>query len=221
MLLFAVARLAILSFCRFHRSVVASTEGVPANGGKFLEHLEAVFQVAHAGALVVSPGDRNLDDPIAVLDGDEQNLRVKAPVLDGLELKHSLRCPASECLEAALGVGEGQVHDGAGNGVEAAAEELAVERLALRLAVGLEPAGANGDVRALANGVKEAFGLLDGRREVGVGEENHIAPRRQHSGAHAVAFAAVAGVLEQAQFYRAAIIRQALNRTAHNQPILS
>src|ERR1035438_4222738 len=49
-------------------------------------------------------------------------------------------------------------------------------------------------------------------REVGVGEENHIAPRRQHSGAHAVAFAAVAGVLEQAQFYRAAIIRQALNR---------
>jgi len=68
-------------------------------GGKFLEHLKAVFQVAHAGALVVSPGDRNLDDPIAVLDGDEQNLRVKAPVLDGLELKHSLRCPASECLE--------------------------------------------------------------------------------------------------------------------------
>src|ERR1035438_9319320 len=123
--------LASLAFCRFRWSVVASAEGVPADDGEFLKHLEAVFEVAHAGALVVRPGDRNLDDPEAVLDGDEQNLRVEAPMLDGLELEYSLRRPARERLEAALGVGEGQVHDGAGDGVEAAAEELAVERLAL------------------------------------------------------------------------------------------
>jgi len=78
-----------------------------------------------------------------------------------------------------------------------AAKELAIEGLALGLAAALQPAGADGDVRALLDGGKEVFSLLNGRREVGVGEQHHIAPRLEHPGAHAVAFAAVAGVFKQ------------------------
>jgi hypothetical protein len=92
-----------------------------------------------------------------------RDLRVEAPALDGLELEDGLGGLAGEGLEAALGVGKGQAHDEAGDDVEAAAEELAVEGLALGLAVALQPAGADGDVRALLDGGKEAFGLLDGR----------------------------------------------------------
>src|ERR1039458_6159283 len=121
---------------------IAPAESVPADDGDLLKHLHAVLEVAHAGALVVSPADRDLDDPVAALEGDEQNLRVESPVLDGLELEDGLRGLAGEGLESALGVGERQAHDGAGDGVEAAAKELAEERLAVSLAGGLQPAGA-------------------------------------------------------------------------------
>jgi hypothetical protein len=69
-------------------------------------------------------------NPEIALEGDEENLRIEAPALDGLELEDGLGGLAGEGLEAALGVGEGQAHDEAGDGVEAAAEELAIERLA-------------------------------------------------------------------------------------------
>ena len=104
---------------------------------------------------------------------------------------------AGEGLEAALGVGEGQAHHGAGDGVEAAAEELAVEGLALGLAVAPPASESRWRYQRPLDGGKKAFSLLDGRREVGVGEEHHSAPRLEHPGAHAVTFAAVAGVLDQ------------------------
>ena len=135
---------------------------------------------------------------VAALEGDEEDLRVEAPALDGLELEDGLRGGAGEGLEAALRIGKVQPHDDAGDGVEAAAEELAVERLAMGLAAAFKPARADGDVRARGDGGKEPLGLLDGRRQVGVGEHDHFAERLQHAGAHAVALAAVAGIFDQA-----------------------
>ena len=134
---------------------------------------------------------------VAALEGDEQNLRVEAPALDGLELEDGLRGGAGKGLEAALGIGKAQPHDHAGDGVEAAAEKLPVKRLAMGLAAFFQPSGADGDIRAGGDGGKEPLRLLDGRRQVGVGEHDHFAPRLQHSGAHAIALAAVAGVLHQ------------------------
>src|ERR1035437_3419142 len=116
---------------RVHRLVVASAEGVPADDGDLLKHFEAVFEVAHAGALVVGPADRHLDNPEIALEGDEQYLRVEAPALNGLKLEDGLGGLAGEGLEAALGVGVGQAYDEAGDGVEAAAKELAVEGVGL------------------------------------------------------------------------------------------
>ena len=44
---------------------------------------------------------------------------------------------------------------------------------------------------------KQALRLLDGRREIGVGEHHHFAEGLENAIAHAIAFAAVAGILEQ------------------------
>ena len=106
---------------------------------------------------------------------------------------------AVEGFEAALGVGEGQAHDHARDPVEAAAEELAVERLVDGLAAAVEPAGADGDVGAVVDGGEEALGFFDGRGEVGVGEHDDIAGGLEDAVADAVALAAVAGVLEEAE----------------------
>ncbi len=81
--------------------------------------------------------------------------------------------------------------------VEAAAEKLPVKRLANGLARALQPAGADGDVGAGGDGGKQALGLLDGRGEIGVGEHHHFAEGVENAVAHAVALAAVAGILEQ------------------------
>jgi hypothetical protein len=55
-----------------------------------------------------------------------------------------------------LRVGVGQAHDGARDGIETAAEKLAVKRLADGLAGALKPARADGDVGAGGDGGEEA-----------------------------------------------------------------
>ena len=87
------------------RLVVAAEESVPADDGDFLQHPGSVSQVADAGALVVGPAYGDFDDAVAALEGDEENLGIEAPALDGLELEDGLRGGAGEGLESALGVG--------------------------------------------------------------------------------------------------------------------
>ena len=65
---------------------------------------------------------------------------------------------------------------------------------------GGEPAGADGDVGALGDGLEEALGLRDGSGEVGVREHDDVPPGVQDAGADAVAFAAVAGILHEVNF---------------------
>ena len=155
--------------------VVAAAEGVPADLGHLLEHLQAVFEVADAAALVVAPGDGDFDDLVAEAAGDEEKLGVETPALDGLKAEDDLGGFAFEGLEAALGVFVREAHDLARDPVEAAAEEAAVERLVDGLALLVEPAGADSDVGAGVEGGKEALGFFDGRGEVGVGEEDGLA----------------------------------------------
>jgi len=137
--------------------------------------LEAVAKVADAGAGVVGPADGDFLDVIAALEGDEENFRIESPAFDGLELEDGLGGGAGEGFESALSVGEGQAHNEAREGVETSAEDLAVEGLAMGLAAGGEPAGADGDIGAVGNGLEEAFGFFDRGREVGVGEHDDIA----------------------------------------------
>ncbi len=145
----------------------------------------------------MSPTDGDFVDAVAALAGDEENFRIEAPALDGLQLEDGLRGGAGEGLEAALRVSVGKAHDGAGDAVETAAEKLPIERLANGLAGALEPAGTDGDVGAGGDGGEETVGLLNGRGEIGVGEHDHFTERVKNAVAHAVALAVIAGILEQ------------------------
>ncbi len=87
--------------------VVTASHEVSADAGHVFEHLDAVLEVAHAAALVVTPGDGDFANDVLQLASDEENLGIEAPALDGLKTEDDLRCLAFEGLEAALGVFEG------------------------------------------------------------------------------------------------------------------
>ena len=131
------------------------------------------------------------------LAGDEEDFGVEAPALDGLEAEDSLGGFALEGLEAALGVFEGKAHDAAGDPVEAAAEEAAVEGLVGGLFLFVEPAGADGYVGAVVDGGEEELGFFHGGGEVGVGEHDDVAGGLEEAVADGVALALVAGVLDE------------------------
>ena len=155
------------------------------------------LEVAHAAALVVAPGDGDFADDVFEFAGDEEDLGIEAPALDRLEAEDDLRCLAFEGLETALRVFVRQAHDGAGDPVETAAEELAIERLVNCLAGAVHPARTDGNVGAVADGVEEALGFFHRGGEIGVGEHDDIAGGLQETVADRVAFAAVAWVLHQ------------------------
>ena len=179
--------------------VIAAGERVVANDGHLFKHLHAVFQVAHAAALVMAPGDGNFNDGVAKLTGDEEDLRIESPALDALQAEDDLGGLTPEGLEAALGVFERQAHHAAGNAIEAAAKDLAVERLLNGLAGAIHPAGAYGNVSAGVNGGEKAVGLFHGCGEVGVSEHNDVARGLQETIADGVAFAAIARIFDQVE----------------------
>ncbi len=164
--------------------VVASGHEVRPDARHVFEHLHTVAEIAHAAALVVAPGDRNLADNVLQLAGDEEYLGIEAPALDGLEAEDDLRGLAFEGLEAALRVFVGQAHDGAGDPVEATAEELAVEGLVDGLPGAVHPARTDGNVGAVGDGVEEALGFFHWGGEIGVGEHDDVAGGLQEAVTH-------------------------------------
>ena len=147
----------------------------------------------------MAPADRNLFDFHLELDGKEEDFGVEAPAFDALQAEDDLGRGPLEGLEAALGVLEGETHGGAGDGVETSAEETPVKRLMRGLLGGVEPAGADGDVRALVDGGHQEFGLFHGGGEVGVGEHDDLAGGLEEAVADGVALALVAWVLEETE----------------------
>ncbi len=65
------------------------------------------------------------------------------------------------------------------------------------LAGAVHPAGADGDVGAVFEGGDQALCLFHGGREVGVGEHDDVAGGLQEAVADGVAFALVAGILDE------------------------
>lgn len=59
-------------------------EGIPAYKEEFLEHLQAVFEIADAGALVMTPRDGDLAHNKAALERYEENFRIETPALYAL-----------------------------------------------------------------------------------------------------------------------------------------
>ncbi len=68
------------------------------------------------------------------------------------------------------------------------------------LTAALEPSRADGDIGAGGYGCKKAIRLVHGRGEIGVCEHDDLTEGLQHPGSDAVAFSAIAGILNEPYF---------------------
>lgn len=142
----------------------------------------------------MAPGDWNLAHDVTAFKGNKENFRVESPAMDALKLEYRVCRLMGEGFESALRIGEGQAHDHACDKVEAAAEELPVEGLVDGLASAIKPARADGHIRALADGRKQALSLLNRGREVRVREENYASAGVEHAVADAISFTVVGSI---------------------------
>src|SRR5579883_157125 len=180
-----------------NRPAVDAGKSIPAHKKEFLKHFQAIFQVADARTLIMSPGNGYLANGIAALNGNKKYLRIKPPAFNPLQLKNSLRNLPRECLKAALRIGKRQRHDHARDEIKTAPEEAPIERLPQCLPLHLKPARANGNVHPLANCCEQQFCFLHGRRQIGVGEHDDISRGLQHAVAHCVSLAAIARIMNK------------------------
>jgi len=179
--------------------VVFAGDVVPADVKHLKEHAGAVEQWVDAGSVAMGPGYGDFLYFEAEFAGEEKNFGVESPALDFLAREDGVDGRTIEGFESALRVSELKAEGEAEQQVEDAAEELAMQRLALGLGFGAQPAGADGDVGSGFEGGEKFGSFFDGRREVGVGEEDELSARVEHAVAYAVAFAAIAGIFYQAQ----------------------
>lgn len=85
-----------------HFAVIDAQKRVPAHIHYVLQHLDAVAQIAYARPFIVPPGDWDLLNAVAAPGGDKENLRVKPPAVNALQLKNRPRSSPAEGLETAL-----------------------------------------------------------------------------------------------------------------------
>ena len=184
---------------RFGITVVLPGQVIPADAKHLDDHAGAVDQGIDASSTAVSPGDGDFLHVEFQLMGEEEDLGIKTPALDFLQREDRLNCRLLERLESALGVFEVQAQGEAQDEVEDPAEELAVQRLALRLGFDAEPARSNGDISAFFHRLEELGSFFDGRGEVGVTKEHDSTAGVEHAIAHAVSLATIAGIFYQAE----------------------
>src|ERR1700676_5232262 len=124
----------------------------------------------NAGSATVSPGDGDFLHFEFKFSAQEESLGIESPALDLLQRKDRLHCRLSKSFEAALRVLELQAERDAQQQVENPAEDLAVQRLALRLGFGAQPARPDGDIGAFLERLEKLGSFFDGRGQVGVAE---------------------------------------------------
>src|ERR1019366_380202 len=125
---------------------------VPADSQHLHAHLHPVANRVDLGTVIVGPLHRDLDDVQLELVGQKQQLRVESPALDALPREDSLGRRAGKRLEAALGVTILQSQNHPQREIEKPSVQLAIPWLALSLQRSLEPARADGDLRASVYG---------------------------------------------------------------------
>src|SRR5690348_6303922 len=184
---------------RISSAVVLSGQVVPADSQHLLEHARAINEGVDAGVSAVSPCDRDFRYLEAEFAGEEKNLGIESPALDLLPRENRLGRRAFERLESALRVGELKSQCDSQKQVEDASEELTVQRLALSLQLGAQPARSDGDIGAGVQSSEKLRRLFDRRGQVGIAKEDDTATRVEHPVADTVSLAVVTGIFDQTQ----------------------
>src|ERR1022692_3917278 len=153
-------------------AVVLSFQVIPADSKHFQHHAGTVDQWIDAGSTAVPPDDGNFLHFEFELPSQEENLGIKTPAFNLLQREDRLNCGSPESFEAALGVLEFQTKGEAQDQVVDSAEELAVQRLPLRLGFGPQPARADGDIGTFFKRFEKLGSFFDRRRKVRVAEQD-------------------------------------------------
>ncbi|MGB2886896.1 MAG: hypothetical protein WBC04_04305 [Candidatus Acidiferrales bacterium] len=179
-------------------SWVATEEAVPADAEELEEHVEAVVDDVDFRSWVVGPAHGDFDADKAVTAGEEEQFGIEAEALTALLFEGDPGTIAAECFEAALGVVEGQADEQADEAIENDSGDFAHAGLVDGDEAAVDGARTNRYIR-LVEGREKLVRLLDGSGKIGIGEQGDVTTRFEHAVAHAVAFAAVAAVRNQAQ----------------------
>ena len=145
------------------------------------------------------PAHRNFRSAQAVALGEEQNFGVEAKAFDALLLENPPRTLADENLEPALRVMKLQTGESAHKTIKDHPGEFAHARLAAEDERAVERARTDGGVIPDLNRDQKFFEFLDGRGEVGIGEQRKAAAGFEHAMAYAVPFSAIVAIRDQAE----------------------
>lgn len=179
-------------------SAIKAAEVITADFEGVEEGLEAIPE-ADLGAFDVIPAYGDFEDAELVFLGDEEDFDVEAEAFDALTGGDGGSGGAAEEFEAALGVAVGEAGDETHDEVEELAAGFPEGGLADADEGAVEGAGADGAIGFPGlDGGPEFVEFVDGGGEVGVGEEDPVTLGFLHAVAHGIAFAAVAGVFEEA-----------------------
>src|SRR3990170_309119 len=171
----------------------------PANPQQLPQHGGAVPQHGHSTARIVDPDDPRFQTAQPQPLGQPQDLNIEAKPLDLLQPEQTQGGLAVEELEPALGIVDGQSHQGADDQVEHLPGLTAQPGLRPFQQARVEVAGADDNVPALLQQRQQAVHLPNGGGEVGVSEKDIPPLALQHPVLDAVTFAPVAAVPQQAQ----------------------
>src|SRR5579864_204218 len=163
------------------------------------KHAGAVRQRANSSSGVMAPNHWHFCYFESKSAREEENLRVKSPALDFLQREDCLRGASSERLEAALCVLEIQAQQDSEKKVECSSEDLACQRLAMRLQFAAHPARTDGDISPTFERFEKLGCFFNRGRQIGIGENNDRAARMKNPIANAVPLSVVTRVLQQPQ----------------------
>ena len=145
------------------------------------------------------PADGDFLNGDAVKAGNEEYLDIEPEAIDGLAREDDFRGATGEQFEAALGVADGEPDGDLHDDIESFSGPFPEGWLMHADELTIQSARADDDVRgALAGSRGERFEFIDGRGEIGIGEETPLSDGLEHAVPDGVAFAAIARIVKDA-----------------------
>lgn len=179
------------------RRFIFSSECIPADINHFSDHPNAIAHRVNASALPMRPLYRYLFYPQIKCSSEKKNLRIESPTLDLLHREDDINCAPVEGLESTLTISIMQAQNDSQRQIENSSKTLTTQWLSCGLKFRSKPSRPNCNIGSLFNSRKKFWCLFDGRRQIGVAEEQYLSLRVQHSVANAIAFAAIARIIYQ------------------------
>src|SRR5262245_22259636 len=166
----------------FSQLIVSAKEIIPPDGRDFHQHLDRRGHRIQLRAFDVVPADRSLQQPPALLLGDEEYFRIEAESFNPLQPEDRLRGLPPKGLETALRIFESQSGEHELDQIADPSDSFTKQRLMRFNQTAFYRARTEDDVVTVLGYRLDHFDDLAGRgRQVGVVKKNDIAAGFEHS----------------------------------------